>query len=68
MDVFRNSWIGDYVDAMNFLALWTCDSGNNNTGWCNEEYTNLERLSIRETLEFNLLNQLDLTTVVVEAG
>jgi len=37
-DVYRNGWVGDYVDAMNFLELWTCDSGNNNTNHCNEEY------------------------------
>jgi oligopeptide transport system substrate-binding protein len=26
---------------MNFLDLWTCESGNNNTNYCNEEYDNL---------------------------
>jgi oligopeptide transport system substrate-binding protein len=40
-DVFRLGWVGDYVDAMNFLELWTCDSGNNNTNYCNEEYDRL---------------------------
>lgn len=38
IDAFRLGWIGDYVDAMNFLELWTCDSGNNSTNFCNEEY------------------------------
>jgi oligopeptide transport system substrate-binding protein len=38
IDVFRLGWIGDFVDAINFLELWTCDSGNNSTNWCNEEY------------------------------
>ncbi len=37
-DVYRNGWVGDFVDALNFLELWTCDSGNNNTNYCNEEY------------------------------
>ena len=23
---------------MNFLELWTCESGNNNTNYCNERY------------------------------
>ena len=38
MDVYRNGWIGDYVDAINFLELWTCDSGNNNSNYCDEDY------------------------------
>jgi len=38
VDVYRLGWIGDFVDAINFLELWTCDSGNNNTNFCNEEY------------------------------
>ena len=40
-DAYRLGWVGDYVDAMNFLELWTCDSGNNNTNYCNEEYDRL---------------------------
>jgi oligopeptide transport system substrate-binding protein len=39
--VFRLGWIGDYVDAINFLELWTCDSGNNSTNVCNKEYDQL---------------------------
>ncbi|HEU4450895.1 MAG TPA: peptide ABC transporter substrate-binding protein [Gaiellaceae bacterium] len=38
VDVYRLGWIYDYADAMNGLELWTCDSGNNNTNFCNEEY------------------------------
>jgi oligopeptide transport system substrate-binding protein len=38
VDVYRSGWIGDYVDAINFLELWTCDSGNNNSNFCDEEY------------------------------
>jgi oligopeptide transport system substrate-binding protein len=41
VDVYRYGWIGDYVDAMNFLELWTCDSGNNNTNYCDPEYDKL---------------------------
>jgi ABC-type oligopeptide transport system substrate-binding subunit len=41
IDAFRLGWIADYVDAMNFLELWTCDSGNNSTNYCNEEYDQL---------------------------
>jgi ABC-type oligopeptide transport system substrate-binding subunit len=38
VDAYRLGWIGDYVDAINFLELWTCDSGNNNTNYCNPKY------------------------------
>ncbi len=38
VDVYRLGWIYDYPDAMNGLELWTCDSGNNNTNFCNEEF------------------------------
>jgi oligopeptide transport system substrate-binding protein len=109
VDVYRLGWLGDYVDAMNFLDLWTSDSGNNNTNFKNEEYDRvveearatednaeryalygqledimfgedgempvmpiyfytynyLERPTIKESLERNLLDQLDLTQVVV---
>lgn len=34
----RRGWIGDYVDANNFLDLFLCDGGNNNTGFCDPEY------------------------------
>jgi oligopeptide transport system substrate-binding protein len=110
IDAFRLGWIGDYVDAMNFLELWTCDSGNNSTNFCDEEYdalveearstpdnderyqlyaqmeerlfgedgqvpmapiywytyVTLERPSIQDTFNLNLLNQIDLTQVEVK--
>jgi oligopeptide transport system substrate-binding protein len=109
VDVYRLGWIGDFVDAINFLELWTCESGNNSTNYCNEEfdakieearktedndaryelyaeaeeilfgdegdlpvipiyyytYSWLERESIKESFEVNLLDQVDLTKVVV---
>jgi ABC-type oligopeptide transport system substrate-binding subunit len=37
-DAYRLGWIGDFVDAFNFLELWTCDSGNNNSNFCNKDY------------------------------
>jgi oligopeptide transport system substrate-binding protein len=111
VDVYRLGWIGDYVDAMNFLELWTCDSGNNNANFCDPSYDQLvtqarrtpnnqkrhelyaqleeklvgaegtlptipiywytyialEKESIKDTFNLNLLNQVDLTTVVVES-
>jgi len=112
IDAFRFGWIGDYVDAMNFLDLWTCDSGNNSTNYCdpaydelvsearqtpdNDErygiyaeleqkllgedgavpfapiywytYVQLEKESIKDTLEVNLLSQTDYTKVVETDG
>ena len=109
VDVYRLGWIGDFVDAINFLELWTCESGNNSTNYCNKEYdakieearntednearyelygeaedilfgengdvpvlpiyfytyVALERESVKETYETNLLDQVDLTKVVV---
>ena len=111
VDVFRLGWIADYPDAFNFLELWTCESGNNNTQFCSEEYdsaieairngemteeadrfeaygnletillgedgevpitpiyfytyTHLEKESIKETMEINPLDQIDLTVVEV---
>jgi oligopeptide transport system substrate-binding protein len=110
VDVYRSGWIGDYVDAINFLELWTCDSGNNNSNYCDKDYDalveqarstqddaarfeiygqleqklvgqdgalpmtpiywytypNLEQLSVKDSFTVNLLNQIDLTKVVVK--
>ena len=41
VDLYRLGWIYDFPDAINGLELWTCDSGNNNTNFCNEEFDNL---------------------------
>ena len=41
VDAYRLGWIGDFVDAINFLELWTCDSGNNNANFCNKQYDSL---------------------------
>jgi len=38
VDVYRLGWIYDFPDAYNGLVLFTCDSGNNNTNWCNKKY------------------------------
>jgi oligopeptide transport system substrate-binding protein len=109
VDIYRLGWIGDFVDAINFLELWTCESGNNSTNFCNEEYdakieearstpdndaryelyaeaeeilfgpegempvlpiyfytyVALERENIQDTYDTNLLDQVDLTKVVV---
>jgi oligopeptide transport system substrate-binding protein len=38
VDLFNIGWIGDYVDDINFLELWTCGSGNNPTNYCDPAY------------------------------
>ena len=38
-DIFRLGWGADFPHPHNFLNdLFSCTSGNNNMGWCNEEY------------------------------
>jgi len=109
-DIMRLGWAGDFIDAVNFLELELCESGNNNGNYCNPEYDriieqakatpdndaryelyaqaeellfgengdmpvfplywdtyiNLERESVQETFNINLLDIVDLTTVVIE--
>ena len=38
VDVYQVGWVGDYVDDINFLELFTCKSGNNPTGYCETDY------------------------------
>jgi len=40
-DLLRSVWIGDYVDPLSFLSIWTSDSGNNYTGWKNPLFDQL---------------------------
>ncbi len=39
--VFRLGWSADYPHPQNFLSLLTCDSGNNDSGYCNPAYDDL---------------------------
>ncbi len=43
--MFRGGWIADYPHAHNFMNLFTCSSGNNETGWCNKKYDELIKLA-----------------------
>jgi oligopeptide transport system substrate-binding protein len=38
VDIYRLGWIYDFPDAINGLELWTCDSGNNNTNFCDKNF------------------------------
>ncbi len=39
--ILRSVWIGDYIDPLSFLAIWTSDSGNNFTGWSSSDFDRL---------------------------
>ncbi|WP_370978654.1 peptide ABC transporter substrate-binding protein [Agaribacterium sp. ZY112] len=40
-DIARAGWIADYLDPSNFLEILVSDSGQNNTGWENNEYDHI---------------------------
>ena len=37
-EIHRAGWGADFPDPHNFMTLFTCNSGNNRTRWCNGEY------------------------------
>jgi oligopeptide transport system substrate-binding protein len=37
-DLSRSGWIGDFMDPVTFLSMWTTGNGNNNTNWGNPKY------------------------------
>jgi len=47
--IARSRWVGDYFDPNTFMALWTSDNINNNTGWKNNKFDTLIRLAGEET-------------------
>jgi oligopeptide transport system substrate-binding protein len=62
VDAYRLGWVYDFPDAINGLELFTCDSGNNNTNWCNEEYDALveeARATIDDDARFEIYRQLE---------
>jgi len=36
--MFRAGWAADYPDPHNFMNIFTCNGGNNETGWCSPSY------------------------------
>ena len=40
-DLAAGGWIGDYLDPLTFLDMWMKGTGNNRTGWHNEEFERL---------------------------
>ena len=43
IDVWMGGWIGDYVDDINFLELWTCPPGGDPRSYCDAAYDDLIR-------------------------
>jgi oligopeptide transport system substrate-binding protein len=61
-DIAYSGWIGDYLDPLTFLEMWTPGNGNNNTGWDNAEFAGLLKQSFQEpdaTRRFKLLHQAE---------
>ncbi len=48
-EIHRAGWGADFPDPHNFMSLFTCNSGNNRTGWCNPEYDALVEEAAAET-------------------
>lgn len=71
----RRGWIGDYVDPNNFLDLFLCDGGNNNTGFCDPRYDDMilrqapraqtreERFAIFAAAETLLMEQMPIIPI-----
>ena len=66
LDFFRGSWIADYADAENYLALFYsknfCPNGPNYTHFSNAKYDALYELAIRETndsIRYDLYQKMD---------
>jgi oligopeptide transport system substrate-binding protein len=37
-ELSRSGWIGDFMDPVTFLSMWTTGNGNNNTNWGNPKF------------------------------
>jgi oligopeptide transport system substrate-binding protein len=48
-DIAYSGWVGDYLDPLTFLEMWTPGNGNNSTGWENPEFVALLQKSYSET-------------------
>ncbi len=71
----RRGWIGDYVDPNNFLDLFLCGGGNNNTGFCDPRYDEMiqrrapqaknreERYAIFKDAETLLMEQMPIIPI-----
>jgi oligopeptide transport system substrate-binding protein len=61
-DISRSGWIGDYMDPITFLEMFTTGNGNNDTGWSNPRYDDLIARAFRspdEETHFALLQEAE---------
>ena len=49
--MFRAGWAADYPDPHNFMNIFSCNGGNNETGWCNSNYDEKINKASYETSE-----------------
>lgn len=69
-DIARGSWIGDVLDASNFLEIFTAGNANNRTGWESADYDARIAAAARETdasARASILRTCERTVVVDEA-
>ncbi len=48
-DIAYGGWIGDYLDPLTFLEMWTPGNGNNNTGWDSPAFVKILQQSFQES-------------------
>lgn len=48
-EIIGGGWIGDYIDPLTFLEMWTAGNGNNRTGWESEPFG----AKLRESFQAN---------------
>jgi oligopeptide transport system substrate-binding protein len=66
-DIASAGWIGDYLDPLTFLEMWTPGNGNNLTGWDSPQFADLLKQSFQDAdlvHRFQLLHQAE--TLLIE--
>ena len=61
-DLSRSAWIGDFMDPVTFLSMWTTGNGNNNTNWGNPKFDALIEQAARTgdpNARFEILHQAE---------
>lgn len=61
--ISSGSWYADYIDPGNFFDVLRPDSGNNHTGWQNNDYGQLcdaEKLAADSRIRFGIFDQANL--------
>jgi oligopeptide transport system substrate-binding protein len=61
-DLSRSAWIGDFMDPVTFLSMWTTGNGNNNTNWGRPKFDALIEQAARTgdpTVRFKILQDAE---------